>query len=451
MFSLLFGSLASDLVPVAEQFIPFLQSEKEYSTIPRDGRYALDMEPVFQALARSIQHRDKTISQSFYEYSPKRITGSFKFDSDSRKLYIELFLFNEDSLLTKSKKIDITNSISEAIPDHHYLFDGGIEENRIIFQGVVGDRIQEYIRNNRIPALLIQNDKFAITGANRTSLNWREEIIIERLNNLVGVKQDRYSPAQINFDSTGNLHITTGTSHQTLPNLVRYSSNIVTRKRHGYLTPVQGHTAFQYERTTPSIPMEHSIINDIEFFFKSDYPNLFSNFSRNKLLSLFPQRNYSSILSGSVKRDTKGNEFVNYKWVTPNHWVGKLEQIQNGGGKFRVKCRVHELIQDPHAPHRFWAVVHQQWRTMNSVGKERYSDEGFLLVNFDFTPQGKIHEVKLHYRLWFYSYPNNQSLSSSFRRNSISKDVSEGLGKISGIDASLKSTIKESIIQSMAM
>lgn len=442
--SLLFGSLASDLVPAAERFIPYLKGD-EYSTIPRDGRFDLDMEPVFQALSRSIEHRAPSVDESFD--AEKRITGSFLFEPNRGVFSLELYLFDGDSLIAKSGKLDISGSISEAVPDYQSLFDGGVEEKRLLFRGEVGDRIREHIRNHRIPTLLIQNDKFAITGANGRSLNWREEIIIEKLNSLVGVRPDHYSPARILFDSTGTLHITAGTIEQRLPSLVRYSSYTIPGKRHEYLTPVRGDAAFQYERTRAKIPMEYSIIENIEFFFKSDYPALFSNFSAQRLLSLFPEKDRASILSGAVSRSA-GSETVRYSWVTPRNWVNGLERIRGDGGRFRVECRVQELIQDPHAPQRFWAVVHQQWRTF-AGSRERYSDEGLLLVNFDFSPQGKINEVKLHYRLWFYSYPEDGAVTG--RGDQIRQDVSRGLSRVAGVDASLKKAIEETILNSMTL
>lgn len=441
--SSLWASLASDLVPAAERFIPYLKQGREYSTVPRDGRFDLDMEPVFRALSRSIEHRAPSINKTFD--AANRVTGSFDFDPARGIFSLELYLFHEDSLIARSGKIDISNSISEAVPDYRFIFDGGVEEKRLLFRGEVGDRIREKIRNHRIPPLLIQNDKFSIVGADGRSLNWREELIIEKLNTLVGVKEDRHSPAQIQFDSTGTLHITAGTAEEQLAGLVQYSSYASLRKSNEYLTPVRGDISFQYERTKASVPMEYSIIQDIEFFFKNDYPALFSNFSRTRLLALFPRKDQSSILSGVVT----GGE-VRYNWVTPESWVNRLDQIQSGGARFIVKCRVQELIQDPHAPQRFWAIVHQHWSTF-SGSRERYSDEGLLLVNFDFSPQGEINEVKLHYRLWFYSYPGGGRFSENLRREQIRKDVARGLNRVSGVDVSLKSAIKESIIQSMSL
>ncbi len=441
------ASLATSLVPTVEKLIPIINNHGGVvHTISDDGRYGLDLTPLFESFENAVSHRNNDIIFSTINRNELLLTGEYRFDPLERKLAIKLFLFNGDELLFQSRLIDITSSISEAIPQYQLLFDNGFQEEQLCIRGVISDRINRAIRNGSLPDILLKTKTFKAISKNGTArLQWDESILMQWLENHFGSVIVSNSNAEVIFGNDGSVLFKLGTEQQRLTEVLPSTAIPYSQKPDGYLTAIEDFNSFSYERVTPELPIENEILNTIDRFFGEQYPSYFSNFSPDELLSLFPKLDERSVLSGTLLSDTQ----VRYQWRTPRNWVGRLETLHQSGRRFDVSCNVREIIQDPHSQYRFWAVVDQEWTTRDNVGSELYQDNGFLLVNFDFTSSGNLHNVALHYRLWFYNYPYKSEDDSKFSREfAILRDVQDGLNSVSGVDISLKKQVEESLLKS---
>ncbi len=448
----LYGSLASELVPIAEKLISLCSNGSTISTVSEDGRYGLSLEPFYRSLFYAVSHRNNSIGRSLNNSSDLQITCSYRFDSFTRQLFVELFLLSENNLLYNSGEVDITTSITEAVPNSSALFDGGVEQQRLIFRGLMGDRLRNLLNSKDLPDMLFRLKRYRIAGSNGNSLNWREQILVDRLEAILGIRSDQRAEAELRFDSTGTLVISAGSERQIASSILPVVQQQKYSERRGYLTPVNNGMTVGFERAEPVVDLELNIIDRIEHYFKDSYPEMFLDFSPDALMNLFPEPDLSTIMIGGVKELPEGEADVRYHWVTPRRWIGALGTLFKSGRRFELSCNVSELIQDPHAPYRFWAVVKQDWKTMDLAGLERYHDVGFLLVNFDFSPDGVMENVQFFYRLWFYAYPFRiGGERPDLRGAKIRRDVDLGLKGIAGVDSSLKDEVKKAIFFSLAL
>ncbi len=445
--SISFGSLATSLVPTVENLLPIINRYGGVvHTITDDGRYGLDLTPLFEALEHAVQHRAEDIVFSTIHRNSLLLTGEYYFDPVLRTLEITLFLFNGDDLLFESRKIDITECIPEAIPNYKTLFDNGFREEQLCIKGVISDRINRVIRNGTLPDILLTTRSFKVVSkSGGPQLHWDERVLVQLLENQFGIMISPNVSGEITFRNDGSVLFTLGSKQQLLtdilPSVVRHPEAV----RDGYLTAIENNDHYIYERVDSELPVEEEILSTIQLFFNEQYPSYFSHFSPADLRALFPKQNENSILTGTVLSDTE----VRYNWRTPRDWVSRLGQLYNSGRRFDVTCTVREIIQDPHSQFRFWAVVDQKWVTRDGAGIELYQDDGFLLVNFDFTSRGELHNMAFHYRLWFYNYPYKLNGDIALtRENAILRDISDGLRSVHGMDISLKEQIKRSLLHS---
>ncbi len=443
------ASLASELAPLVNQLIPFLHSKKVL-TLPVDGRYGLSLKPLYNELFRAINHRDASVIRDLTGDAAMKLTGSYKFDTIKRKLFVELFLFDDDKLVFSSGNFLITDGAAEAVPDYRYTFDNGVEEQRLIFPGTIRDKLKALVANGTLPQLLTQIHSFQILGSQGDVLTWHEQQAFEQLQILFGCEINTAAEARLEFDTFGSLNIIAGTDRETIYSLLPQQTSEIKEPSTTYLTPVSYQSETKFERTTPSILTEKRIVSEIKDYFSIEYPSLFNPFIPQKLLNLFPYKEQNNILTGTVNQSVSGTTSVRYQWTSPKKWVLRLKELSKRGRNFNLKCEVVEIIQDPHIPFRFWAVVKQDWQTLDIQGSEKYRDEGFLLVNFDFSSDGIAQKKEFYYRLWFYSYPYEiVQESQSSRSRKIQNDVTHGIEKISGVDLSLKIEIEKAILRSL--
>jgi hypothetical protein len=112
------------------------------------------------------------------------------------------------------------------------------------------------------------------------------------------------------------------------------------------------------------------------------------------------------ILRGQIKADVKkGKESVAYYWDTKEDYIAGLKKLVSESRlKFDVDLKVMNIYQDPSLT-RYWAVARQVWRTRNSKGAQVYRDDGFLVINFDFSEGlNQQPKFKIFYRIWIYDY-----------------------------------------------
>jgi hypothetical protein len=107
---------------------------------------------------------------------------------------------------------------------------------------------------------------------------------------------------------------------------------------------------------------------------KPDFPYLAQVFSGES----------KSILRGTAQKNAKGEESVRYAWETPRDWLIRLKTaVEQKGYRYKVNLAIIWVYQDNLDPNRFWAVVKQDWQTLDGKGKPAYRDDGFLFLNFD--------------------------------------------------------------------
>jgi hypothetical protein len=112
-----------------------------------------------------------------------------------------------------------------------------------------------------------------------------------------------------------------------------------------------------------------------------------------------------SILRGTAARNAKGEESVRYFWVTPREWLLQLRNaVERKGFRYQVNLSIIWVYQDNLDPNRFWAVVRQDWQTLDGKAKPAYRDDGFLFLNFDLDSNRLPRNMRVNYRLWFYNY-----------------------------------------------
>jgi hypothetical protein len=113
------------------------------------------------------------------------------------------------------------------------------------------------------------------------------------------------------------------------------------------------------------------------------------------------------------------------------------------------------VFQDPQEQTCWWAVVKQKWQTKDQSGHVVYQDDGFLIVNFDFSADQKLLDFKIYYRLWFYDYKYDdvetgikryQKLTNDIKKYFVEGNKKNGEG-LSSIDSTLKKSIMAHLIR----
>jgi len=184
--------------------------------------------------------------------------------------------------------------------------------------------------------------------------------------------------------------------------------------------------------------------------FNEYYPALFTPFNYNKLNEIFAVKKEPSILVGIVKSSdpSTGKEIVAYSWQKSQQWLDHLKKLHDVDNRtFEISTSVMKIFNDDLDPNRYWAIIRQNWKTIDGFGKTVYSDDGFLFVNFDFTADQVLKDFKIYYRLWFYEYQYDD-LELGIKRyakleNDITTHFKNGIKSVSG---SLKSEMCDYLI-----
>jgi hypothetical protein len=154
-------------------------------------------------------------------------------------------------------------------------------------------------------------------------------------------------------------------------------------------------------------PGEIKVRDKIFETFNNYYPALFNPFNYDKLNDIFVDNKEPSILVGIVKKSdpSTGEEIVDYRWQTKQAWLDHLKKLTDADHRsFEIKTSIMKVFNDDLDPNRYWAIVRQNWKTLDAFGKTVYQDDGFLFVNFDFKADRVLKDFKIYYRLWFYEY-----------------------------------------------
>lgn len=440
------ASLREQLKPAVHVLAPVIEGfHQSVSAIPVDGRMGLSLEEIYRELFLSFKEDGYRVNRDMRDHSSLRITGAFFFDQNTRQLFVELYLFNGTVQYCSTGKIEI--SASDAVLGYSMIFNGGVEEQQLLYRAYLGDRLKGVFTGNEFPELLMKARSFSVESYNN-ELSWKQQIVLDRLQAILGIRFVENGEGVVRFDRNGSLvvglHGKTNRIHALLPSKPR-TEPVSTQ---GYLSS-GGATGF--ERVIPSLPVEMTILDQIKTFFNREYPRFFSNFDSERLYTLFPGIADTTIMTGSILYNSAGAPTVKYRWITPQRWISGLERMTKFGRTFRVSTEVVEIIQDPHAEFRFWVVVRQNWKTLDELGRIRYEDSGILLINSDFTPLGEMLSVKVHYRLWFFDYGSlGDSRYGMSLVNRLKTDVDQGVGRIKGVDSSLKAVVKEAIFHTVS-
>lgn len=184
--------------------------------------------------------------------------------------------------------------------------------------------------------------------------------------------------------------------------------------------------------------------------FNKYYPALFDPFQYEKLDKIFAERKEPSILVGNVQvsNPVTGFEQVAYSWHTKRQWLDHLKDLnENHHRRFEVNTSMMKIFNDDVDPNRYWAIVRQKWKTIDSFGKTIYTDNGFLFVNFDFTADRVLKDFKIHYRLWFYEYRYDYIEKGIKRHEKLQEDITMHFKeKIKAIPEVLKEAMSDYLI-----
>lgn len=102
------------------------------------------------------------------------------------------------------------------------------------------------------------------------------------------------------------------------------------------------------------------------------------------------------------------SESVYYYRISPREYIDGLARKSAAGDRFDVQLNLLRLYREGLDGERYWGVVYQNWKTRDTRGRIKYKDDGLLLVNFDFKPDGKgkfrLEDFKIYYRFFFHRY-----------------------------------------------
>lgn len=216
--------------------------------------------------------------------------------------------------------------------------------------------------------------------------------------------------------------------------------------------PEERNKIFIIDKSTGKL-RQKNITEEIDIFIQknicyvvdSAYPKLFDPFRYDILDSVYVD-NGKSILKGRVYSQNTQDEYVRYSWLTKRKWLGKLKKMNEESQKrFKIHNYLMGIFQDPLFTHRFWAVVAQNWVTTNLYGTEEYTDNGFTLINFDFSSETKLSSFKIYFSLWFYKY-QYANKEIDLRSKKLEHDMSYFTDSTSFCDIKLKKAISTFIV-----
>lgn len=304
---------------------------------------------------------------------------------------------------------------------------------------------------------------FTLINRFPTAPAWQIDALIEAVSTKYAITLSDSSQKRLTIEPSGNLTVQTGTGTITVKEaidgqpLMPFDFVNETDSLY-YLYPGDENSPSEnlspMEKKAIHTDGEKKIRAAITSIFHNDYPALFNPFNSVKLRNIFATAIDSAILVGAkISSDAaSGQEVVSYRWLPASVWISNLEhsatQLQR---TFFVTTKVIGLFNDNLDPHRYWAIVQQRWTTKSKTGRTLYQDDGFLIVNFDFTPQYALKQFHIYYRLWFYNYQYAAAEQGLSRSDKIGRDLSRhfvnGMG---GIDTSLKASMRDFILQHVA-
>jgi hypothetical protein len=209
------------------------------------------------------------------------------------------------------------------------------------------------------------------------------------------------------------------------------------------------------EKKNFETPGELTARTAIYEIFSTRYPSLFDPLDIETLERIFVEKDRPSILAGMVvdSDPRTGRERVAYAWHTKKGWLAALCAAKFRLNRtFRVKTDVMGVFHDTADPGRYWAVVLQRWQTKDREGAVVYQDEGFLIVNFDFSADHVLKNFAIHYRLWFNNYRYDDLELGIRRHEKLIRDMDRYFtGSIGGIDAKLKIALRDLIVRKITV
>lgn len=173
-------------------------------------------------------------------------------------------------------------------------------------------------------------------------------------------------------------------------------------------------------------PSEVKVRDTIFKTFSTYYPQLFNPFNFEKLNQIFFNKKNPSILTGTVRQSDSltGREIVDYRWITTNEWLDHLKKLHDVDNRtFDVHATVMKIFRDDLDPNRYWAIVRENWKTLDAFGKIVYEDNTFQFYNFDFTTDRVLKDFKIYYRLWFYEYQYDDLETGIKRHEKLKRDI----------------------------
>ncbi|NLD98314.1 MAG: hypothetical protein GX640_00435 [Fibrobacter sp.] len=484
----LMASFKEDIKNIADEIAQKLELSPEkpiyITTIQEDRSYMLPMEPVFKELKKElstyvseVRFRSPqgseigTLIDIMRNGMPMRIE---EMAVDSLILTGSYFLMNQSldkiNCILKIQDIravnlyecdEFTISEKDCPPAFKRKIFSKLVDNEtygeIEYKGYVIDKLEKIFNagNNN---LLLSPAVYAFVNKHPYAINYQINALKEILNLKYGISFNQESENKIIVHADGTLIFVRDGKGRPLQKIVDgeplygsdFSSQNNTYKYSTDSTTANGIKKKKWEDRKFSTEGEIKVRDRIFETFNEYYPALFTPFNYNKLNEIFAVKKEPSILVGIVKSSdpSTGKEIVAYSWQKSQQWLDHLKKLHDVDNRtFEITTSVMKIFNDDLDPNRYWAIIRQNWKTIDGFGKTVYSDDGFLFVNFDFTADQVLKDFKIYYRLWFYEYQYDD-LELGIKRyakleNDITTHFKNGIKSVSG---SLKSEMCDYLI-----
>lgn len=464
------------------------QSAVNITVLPDDKSYSLPMTPLYKELqvylapyAREIRFntfrgrenaiiKEMVLSGSL-EYKP---FGFHEKSVDSLILYgtcylvednIEQISFDLTVIDIRANRLFQSNEVildkydcSRAIAREMF---GTIRDKQVfretLFRGRTIAELDKLF-NSRHNNLLAYPAEYRFEKRHPYALQWQVDLLKETLSLKYGITFNNESLNSIVVQPTGVVVFRRNRSERFIDRIIDGEPLLPVKFLEEYDSLYYLYTAMNtpapravFEKKPWETYNEKTIRDQIYKVFNTYYPELFSTFNYSLLNDIYVDKKHPSILVGSklISDPASGKELVNYSWHSKESWLAGLKRAHRERNRtFDVDTYVMGIFSDNLDPHRYWAIVAQKWQTKDRYGNCVYSDDGFLIVNFDFDANLYLKEFAIHYRLWFYNYQYDDTEAGITRYDKLVYDVDRHfVNGFKGIDSTLKKGMRDFLIK----
>jgi len=488
MYTSLMASFEEDIKNIADEIAQKLNLSPEkplfITTINEDRSYMLPMEPVFKQLKKNLSAHASDVRFRCPQGSEFGILvdiirngTSMRLEEmaiDSLILTGSYFLMNQSfdkiNCILKIQDIRAVNiyecdefTITEQDCPPAFkrnIFSKLVDKEsygEIEYKGYIVDKLEKLF-NTGDNNLLTSPAVYTFVNRHPYAIKYQINALKEILNLKYGISFNQKSENEIIVNADGTMIFVRDSKERPLQKIVDgeplfgndFSSQNNSYEYQTESTTAEGVKKKKWEEKDFSTEGEINIRDRIFETFNGYYPALFTPFNYDKLNDIFADKEDSSILVGIVKSSdpTTGKEPVTYSWQTKQQWLDHLKKLHDVDNRtFEVKTDVMKVFNDDLDKNRYWAIVRQNWKTLDGFGKTVYNDDGFLFVNFDFTADRVLKDFKIYYRLWFYEYQYDDLELGIKRYEKLENDINTHFkDRIKAVSNNLKCEMRDYLV-----